>query len=304
MAWNGSDGKGVSSRASSAANRRSNAPTKKTSANSFIKGIVAAVIVVCGAVLCLLWLSQRDIEPSDPTPAKVKPVAANNGKPTVRKSQSEKPSPVATVEQSIEKPQTDTNRFQIVNGFKVPKGARLVRNSLTNKQERVFERASDALIASYLQPAEGGIMPPPLPMVGNAEKKFLVSLATPIEILDTDSEDIRRQKEAVIIAREQIKQRMDEGESFEAILNDHYNLSAENAKIRRNAQKELDAIYSSGDKDGAAKYRRVIDIALQQMGAEGLDEPMTHAERKQKRHDENEAREAAATAEAEAKTGK
>ena len=26
------------------------------------------------------------------------------------------------------------------------------------------------------------------------------------------------------------------------------------------------------DKDGAAKYRRVIDIALQQMGAEGLDE--------------------------------
>ena len=283
MAWNGSDGKGVSSSASSAANRRSCAPTKKASANSFIKGIVAAVIVVCGAGLCLLWLSQHDGVSSDATPAKVKTVAANNGKPTTHKPQSEKPLPIATVEQPDEKPQTDTNRFQIINGFKVPKGARLVRNSLTNKQERVFERASDALIASYLQPAEGGIMPPPLPMVGNAEKKFLESLATPIEILDTDSEDIRRQKEAVIIAREQIKQRMDEGEKFEAILADHYNLSAENAKIRRNAQKELDAIYSSGDIDGAAKYKRVIDIALSQMGVDALDEPMTNAERKKQR---------------------
>ena len=179
-----------------------------------------------------------------------------------------------------------------------------MRNSLTNRRERVFERASDALIASYLQQPQGGVMPPPLPMVGNAEKKFLESLATPIEILDTDSEEVRRLKEAVIIAREQIKQRMDEGESFEAILNDHWQLSAENAKIRRDAQKELDAIYASGDKDGAAKYRRVIDIALQQMGAEGLDEPMTHAERKRRRHEENEAREAAAAAEEEEKNGK
>lgn len=177
--------------------------------------------------------------------------------------------------------EADTNRFRLVNGFKVPKGARLVRNSLTNKPVRVFERASDALIASYLQPAEGGIVPPPLPMVGNASRKFLESLSTPIEIDDDDSEEVRRLKEAVIVAREQIKQRMDEGESFEAILGDHYRLSVENAKIRRNAQKELDAIYCNGDADGATRYRMVMDVALSQMGIDALDEPMTHAQRKQ-----------------------
>ena len=178
-----------------------------------------------------------------------------------------------------------------INGFKVPKGARLVRNSLTNRPVRVFQRATDTLIASYLQPPSGGIMPPPMPIPGNAGKKFLESLETPIEILDTDSDEICRMKEAVIVARAQIKQMMDEGQSFEAILADHYRLTEENTRIRRDAQKELDAIHAQGDAKGAEKYRRTIDLALQQMGIDPLDEPMTNAEKKRKRHLENEAKE-------------
>ena len=199
---------------------------------------------------------------------------------------SEKPTSVA-----VDPKPVVTGDWQMVNGFKVPKGARLVRNSLTNRQVRVFQRATDTLIASYLQPPSGGIMPPPMPIPGNAGKKFLESLDTPIEILDTDSDEICRMKEAVIVARAQIKQMMDEGQSFEAILADHYRLTEENTRIRRDAQKELDAIHAQGDAKGAEKYRRTIDLALQQMGIDPLDEPMTNAEKKRKRHLENEAKE-------------
>ena len=297
MAWNGSD---IRNTNGTSAAKRPVSGAKKSP--SVMRGAFAAFAVV--ALAAGVFLAARQfLKGGDGGGDIAEPRESPSQKPAAQRPQTAPATgvekPVAAPEKSPDARQAATGDWQMVNGFKVPKGARLVRNSLTNRRERVFARASDALIASYLQQPQGGVMPPPLPMVGNAEKKFLESLATPIEILDTDSEEVRRLKEAVIIAREQIKQRMDEGESFEAILNDHWQLSAENAKIRRDAQKELDAIYASGDKDGAAKYRRVIDIALQQMGVEGLDEPMTHAERKRRRHEENEAREAAAAAEEE-----
>ena len=297
MAWNGSD---IRNTNGTSAAKRPVGGAKKSP--SVMRGAFAAFAVV--ALAASVFLAARQfLNGGDGSGDAAEPRERPSQKPTAPRPQTTPATgvekPVAAPEKSPDARQAVTGDWQMVNGFKVPKGARLVRNSLTNRRERVFARASDALIASYLQQPQGGVMPPPLPMVGNAEKKFLESLATPIEILDTDSEEVRRLKESVIIAREQIKQRMDEGESFEAILNDHWKLSAENAKIRRDAQRELDAIYASGDKDGAEKYRRVIDIALQQMGVEGLDEPMTHAERKRRRHEENEAREAAAAAEEE-----
>ncbi|MBQ3809162.1 MAG: hypothetical protein II840_14540 [Kiritimatiellae bacterium] len=297
MAWNGNNGKNTNG---TSAAKRPVGGTRKSP--SVMRGAFAAFVVV--ALAASVFLAARQfLNGGDGGGDAAEPRERPSQKPTAQRPQTTPATgvekPVAAPEKSPDARQAVTGDWQMVNGFKVPKGARLVRNSLTNRRERVFARASDALIASYLQQPQGGVMPPPLPMVGNAEKKFLESLATPIEILDTDSEEVRRLKESVIIAREQIKQRMDEGESFEAILNDHWKLSAENAKIRRDAQRELDAIYASGDKDGAEKYRRVIDIALQQMGVEGLDEPMTHAERKRRRHEENEAREAAAAAEEE-----
>ena len=195
------------------------------------------------------------------------------------------------VNEDIAPQEPDTGKWQVVNGFKVPKGARLVRNSLTNKQERIFATASDALIASYLQPPVNGTMPPPLPVTGDAGRRFLESLEVPVEIKDTDSEDVRRQKESVIIARAQIKDMMDQGYSFEEILSEHYRLAEENNRIRKAAQKELNGIYMSGDADGAERYRKMMDAAMSQMGIDPLDEPMTLEERREIKRLRREARE-------------
>ena len=289
MAWNGSNAK--STNYTSAA-KRSVGGAKKSP--SFMRGAIAALAVV--ALAAGVFFAMQHFTKSGDDGDVAAPGEKPSQKPTPPRPKKthatdvEKPM-AAVPEKSHDARQAVTGDWQMVNGFKVPKGARLVRNSLTNRPVRVFQRATDTLIASYLQPPSGGRMPPPMPIPGNAGKKFLESLDTPIEILDTDSEEVCRMKEAVIVARAQIKQMMDEGQSFEAILADHYKLTEENARIRRDAQKELDAIHAQGDAKGAAKYRRTIDIALQQMGIDPLDEPMTNAEKKRKRHLENEARE-------------
>ena len=177
----------------------------------------------------------------------------------------------------------DTNKWQIVNGFKDPKGARLIRNSLTNREERIFKDSTDTLNASYLQQPVHGILPPPVPMTANAGARFLKSLENPIVINDTDSEEVRVQKESVIVARAQIKELMDGGATFEEILSEHRKLAEENLKIRCNAQKELNEIFNSGDLDGAARYKKAIDVALGQMGIEPLDKPLTKEERRELR---------------------
>ena len=291
MAWNGSNGKNTNG--TSAAKHPVGGARKRP---SIVRGAFAALAVVAlaaGVFFAMQHFTKsgddgdvaapREKPSQKPQPPKRNPTPA---KPTIDVAENGgNASPAADPKPAV------TGDWQMVNGFKVPKGARLVRNSLTNRPVRVFQRATDTLIASYLQPPSGGIMPPPMPIPGNAGKKFLESLETPIEILDTDSDDICRMKEAVIVARAQIKQMMDEGQSFEAILADHYKLTEENARIRRDAQKELDAIHAQGDAKGAEKYRRTIDLALQQMGIDPLDEPMTNAEKKRKRHLENEAKE-------------
>ena len=177
----------------------------------------------------------------------------------------------------------DTNQWQNVNGFKVPKGARLIRNSLTNRQERIFKDSTDTLIASYLQQPVHGILPPPVPMTANAGERFLRSLENPIVINDTDSEEVRVLKESVIVARAQIKELMDGGATFEEILSEHRKLAEENLRIRRNAQKELNEIFNTGDFDGATRYKKAIDIALGQMGIEPLDKPLTKEERRERK---------------------
>ncbi len=268
-------------------------PARNGNGSGILHGAIAGIVIVGAGVAAWLWFSQpQDSEKEEPE--KKSKLIEDVAKPI--------PGPVKQVADVPVKEKTKNSiplaeNEQLVNGFKVPKGARLVRNSLTNKQTRIFARATDTLIASYLQPPTHGVMPPPLPIPANAGKKFLESLDTPIEILKTDSPAVREMKETVIIARAQIKQLMDEGQEFESILTEHYKLTEENAKIRKDAQKELDAIYSSGDLDGATKYKRTMDLALQQMGIDDLDEPMTHAERKEQRHLENEATENALKAE-------
>ena len=242
----------------------------------WLRGAVAAVIVVVGAV-SVWWLlspsptrQTSNVKHQTSKPSHIKEVKpASAPKPAAEEKKVAETAPAAPAE----KPYWDTNKWELQNGFLVPKGARLVRNYLTNKVERIFKHSTDDTILAYLYPQPGGALAPMQPIMGRSDEIFLKSLNDPVIINEDDSEKVREQKELVIVARAQIKERMDAGEKFADILRENYRLMEENQKIRRDAQKELYRIYRDGDLEGAKKYKRVMDVALQQMGIGELKDP-------------------------------
>ena len=140
-----------------------------------------------------------------------------------------------------------------------------------------FDNSSDQLLAMALSSGDGSM--PPMPIGKNAEAEFLASLKKEVVILDTDDEQTRKLKEAVKATRDEMKRLIDGGMSVEQVLREHQDLANENAKIRDNATAELRQIVESGDIESAKKYKRKINIALQQMGISELTLPVTDEER-------------------------
>lgn len=140
-----------------------------------------------------------------------------------------------------------------------------------------FDTASDQVIAMAIQADEHGM--PPMPLSGGLEREFLESLNKEIVILDTDDDQTRYLKESVKATRAEIKKLMDEGMSFNQIMQEHQKLANENAKIRDDATLELKKILDSGDVEGAKAYKRKINLALEQMGIKGLSVAVTEEER-------------------------
>ena len=248
-------------------------PLQKRSGDRFpVRGAIADAIVVLGAAVAARWLLSDSESPLS-TSTSTSTSLIKEVKPTLpaKVSSSEPPSGKESIAKKVA---YDTNKWHEVNGYIIPKNARLVNSYLTNKVERTFKYSTDAVILGYLtEPEPGGIMPPPHPIMKGSDKIFLRSLEDPIVISDSDSDEVKERKEKVIVARVQIKERMDAGESFEEILSDDYKLMSENSKIRRDAQKELDKIYKSGDADGAKVYKQAVDITLSKMGIDRLEDP-------------------------------
>ena len=271
-------------------NRPGEAPKKAAKKPSPVRGVIAGALVVALAAGAYFAFFAGTGEKPQKAGKEKSPSAIKEVTPAPAPKAAEKPAPKAEEKQKA--PNFDTNKWQLVNGFVIPKGARLPRNSLTNKQVSVYKYSTDSLIAGAIQPPSGTIMPPLPPLRDGLDKVFLRSLNDPIEILDSDSPELRAQKEAVIVARAQIKEMMDQGMSFREVLQENRKLMMENAEIRRKAQDELNAIYESGDADGAKKYESVMNLALQQMGVEELDAPTTKEERREARHRKYEERRA------------
>ena len=71
---------------------------------------------------------------------------------------------------------------------------------------------------------------------------FLKSLDDPIVINDDDSEEVKRQKEEMIILKPKIKQLIDQGYTLKEILDDYRNSIAKVQELEFNLRKELDEI--------------------------------------------------------------
>lgn len=141
-----------------------------------------------------------------------------------------------------------------------------------------YKSNSDELIAMAISvPPDAEL--PPLPFDAAAEIQFKQSLDKPIEILDTDSEDVVKMKKAVMETRAQIAELVKQGMTLKEIITEHRELFNANVKVRNECIAELNEIFESGDIQGAKKYMTTINLALQQMGIEEIEMPLTLEER-------------------------
>ena len=169
-----------------------------------------------------------------------------------------------------------TNGDVIVENLRTEDGK--LHSIVSDAAPPVFANPADALLAN-LPPGDGTSSAPPPPAVSDLEKKFAESLKKEIKILDTDTDDIRAMKQAVMETRAELKRLIDSGQTVAQVLAQHQELANENARVRSNAMAELKQILDSGDIDGAKEYKRKINVALQQMGIAELSIPVTDAER-------------------------
>ncbi len=148
----------------------------------------------------------------------------------------------------------------------------------------VFENATDDLIAQALNTNPNAMMPPMPPMQG-LDKEFLESLSKPIVINPDDSEEVRKMKESVIQARKDMKQMMDEGMSFNEVLQEHRKMANENVETRQQLMADVRQLVDAGESDEARKYLETVNPALEEMGLAPLDLPLSHEELMERRRE-------------------
>lgn len=136
----------------------------------------------------------------------------------------------------------------------------------------IFDHPTDELILAVLNTPDGQQMPPLPPGLSGAgaDLRFRRSLKDEIVIKPEDSDKVRAYKEIVRSARAEIAERMDAGEHFSDIIAEQHKLCNENAKIKSDATRELNALIKNGDAEGARKYFLAINAAFQQMGISPL----------------------------------
>ena len=251
------------------------------------RGLIAGLIVVAVAVATWYFLSPSPVSAPEVTPEKAPTLLPDNAKPIPKRT-----APEAVKE--VEQPEDTNDPHRIVEVVSVTTNKGFGTISMNVRcadgttgivvkptYKPTFRHRTDQLLQMTLC-ANPNVPIPPMPMVGGGahDKEFLESLNDEIVIEDDDSDVVRNQKAIVINARAQIKDLMDKGYHFDEIIEDYRRLTSENLEIRNEAMRELNAIHAAGDVQGERAYQIRIDAALQQMGIDPLDNPMTPDERR------------------------
>lgn len=256
-------------------NRPSNgASPKPTKKPATLKGLVAAVVVVCGAAIAWFVLSPaapKESKADEKTKGRIKEVTpAPAPKPLVPK-----PGMVFT-----------TNRFGKVtehpptNQWGHPwhwgpnkklhpaHTSRIDRASLP-LYERVFQNSADRHIAGLL------VIEPGTDLIGSDEpspwflKSFEKSLKEPVLVTHDDTEEVKELKRAVNETKAELKARMDAGEDIVQILTDTRRELRELGAYREELKKQVEEYRKKGDIT-SADLKDMVDAANKMLTDRGL----------------------------------
>jgi hypothetical protein len=149
-------------------------------------------------------------------------------------------------------------------------------------KKSIFVHASDRVLSMVLS-EDGGAMPP-MP-TGNAEdleKSFVESLKTPILINDDDPEYVKKAKERVILARQEMNELMKGGLGFNEALAEHQRIQREDANLREELRIEVNTVAKKDGIGVAKEFCSQINAKLDELGVRRISEPMTLEEMEEK----------------------
>ena len=263
------------------------------------RGIYLAVAVLFAAVVGggLWWrlAAREDTRPPESKAAKVvkdakdikdlkaveeiKEVKAPTNAPTVKPQAPNPAEPMHMGRRIVGISATTNADGTVVERIRTDDGK--LHSKVYSVADPVFNSSTDQLLAMAVDGDGNG---PPMPGVTkDDEKRFLESLKRPIEILDTDTPDVRALKEKVMQAREDMVTLLSQGRGFAEVLAEHRKMQEENAGVRREVAAELRSLVESGDTAGALEYRKRMNAALEQMGIKPLSTAITEEERAERK---------------------
>ena len=166
--------------------------------------------------------------------------------------------------------------------------------AMLSDAEKVFSNTADRKIAALLtlEPGEMLVGDPTSLFGRGFRRKFIESLKQPELVLETDSDEVRTLKRAVIDVKADLKARMDAGEDVCEVMQRAYREAQEIGLYRENLRGEVSRIA----RDRALSEEDVKDFVaaanklLSGRGAKPLTMPRTAARRLQLMKDNNEVR--------------
>lgn len=240
---------------------------KKVEITKRSRVIPYAIAAICVCISCAaLWMLSADKTDTDAIPAK-KEVSKKKAERLVQniKKRQVKKNLIAKKQDDVAPKKEIWMGREIVSTKIVTNGTDLIitridkegkkHKEYTSTQKRLFKNPVDVVLAILLTTPEGA-MTPPLPSLGpRSDELFAKALKTPIEILDTDTEEEKNIKQLVIAAREQMLDELESGRSVNDVIEDHCTFADQNNRFRAEAMVQYKELIATGDKELAEEFR-------------------------------------------------
>lgn len=240
---------------------------------SAMRGVIAGLVVVALGAGIVAWLFRSGEAESrllqEKKPARI--AEATPAPKTAFAAETNAAAAAAPAKAPVERV-VSSRKTSLGYTIEITEDANGHRTRHIREPKSMWKSSTDAVIASVLMTPKGQELPPLPPMDKYADAEFLTACKTPIEDSPDDTERQKIAKAIVRSAREEIKERIEAGEHFADILNDHRKLLNENGKIRSDAIRELAEIKKTKDPADAEVYVTAVNQAFEKMGIEPIGE--------------------------------
>ena len=250
------------------------AKKKGAKSGSAVRGILAGLIVVVGALAAFYFLV-----PSNSGEEPKQNVKKQERKPNARVTSKPANDSGAAVKQGKPSAAPGKDAPAALPDDARPDSAETGSDSPAQEEEkpkprRIFKHGTDQLIWLAVFASNGASIPPLPHMTKTDTDRFIESLGTPIEIDPEEPEHIQQMKKAVDEVRRDVAELLakNPGEELMTVLNNHRDEFNGRLNLHADAQKEYNRFLEEGDAEGAEEYRLKANELLAEYGADPIEQ--------------------------------